>query len=414
MICAAAGLLQVSGCAGSKPVEPAPAASFSVSTEAGSVTQLWSRKMPGLISDLNVALDGNSLLVTTIPDPEKGFRQHLLSRLDSKGKTVWSLPLSAQVKSQSIADDGSLAVISNYSEEVMGIDAKGQVIWKAVAACKPTILTSLKKILCYHDDDAAPGVAFEVLGWDGKKLQTYPSKNDVLSLKVSQDQSHFVLGMTRGQLAYFDSAFKLVWQKKVGGEILDVSVSSGSNPEAAVLYNNRREGQRLAIFDSQGKLIGEGAPSSHVEQVEISPSGGEALVYGNGPKGQYLALFSAAGGSAEATAARKTPAALREKWRRGDAKSADYSSSMIATHDLAIIGFEDIAPNTRRSRLLAFDLQGGLKWSIPLVTEEGAYLYAQSFSPEKSFLGVGTDDGNLSAYQVTSKVPAQAAAEPRK
>jgi hypothetical protein len=378
------GLL--AGCASSKTP------GFDAATRPGEVQKLWSRKLSGLLTDLSVSRDGSRLLVSTIPDPDRdgGQRGNAVALWNNAGKKVWELPVESQTRAQALSGDGRLAVISNYREEVIGIGAEGQVLWKADGTCRPFVLDEPKRVLCYHDDDADPKVAFDVFDWKGKKLLSYPIANDVLALKLAEDARFFAVALTHGQVILFGAAdFRSDWQRHVPGEILDVAVSSGPAPQVAVLYHTAKQGQLVALFDRDGKLRGQGRPEAHVEQVEIAPSGNGVLVYGNGPKGQHLALL-----------ARDAKGKLAEAWHRADPRYADYSSSLIATQELTIIGFESVKPTERQSHLVAFDYDGKMKWNIPLVTEEGAYLYAQSYSPESSFLGVGTDDSVLSAYAV--------------
>ena len=186
--------------------------------------------------------------------------------------------------------------------------------------------------------------------------------------------------------------FTAAWQRQVPGEVVDVATRGGPSPSLAVLYSpsKGKGSRRAAIFDAQGNVIHAGSVEAQAEQIEFVGEQG-VFVYGNGIKGQYLALLEGDGKK------------LVERWRRGASRHADYSSQMIAASDLAIIGFEDSQPSTRHSHLLAFDRDGKLKFNIPLMTEDGAYLYAQAFSESRSFLGVGTDDSYLSGYRVSGE-----------
>src|SRR4051794_37113896 len=78
------------------------------------VKPLWSKKMSGFITDLDISRDGKRLLVGLIPDPEStGRSQHLVTALTIAGKTIWKLPLENQLREQTFSDDGMFAVISN-------------------------------------------------------------------------------------------------------------------------------------------------------------------------------------------------------------------------------------------------------------------------------------------------------------
>jgi len=363
-----------------------------MASSLGSVSRLWSKKMPGLITDLNVTPDGNTIVISTIPDPDQeseanGFQ---VSRVDSgNGNILWSYKSGAQIKAQGVASNGSLIVLSNYNEEIIGLDIDGKILWQTQGTCRPVILTPIQKIVCYHDDDAAPGTAFDVLDWSGKKLLSYPASSDILVLKSSSDEKRIAIGLTRGQVILFNEKLKVLWTKQVPGEILDLAVSSGDSPQVVVLFHSAKQGQKVSVFDVKGKTISTIPPSAHVEQIEMSPDGGSILLYGNSPKGQNLAFFNV-----------DPSQGLQEKWHWGSERYADYSSSLSVEQGVAWIGFEDVQEKERQSHLLGFDFQGQVKWDIPLETEVGAYLYAHSYSSEKSLLGVGTDDAVLTLFRV--------------
>jgi hypothetical protein len=65
-----------------------------------------------------------------------------------------------------------------------------------------------------------------------------------------------------------------------------------------------------------------------------------------------------------------------------------------------IIGFEEVSERTRHSHVLALDQKGTLHWDIPLISEDGAYLYSRGFSESPEMLVVGTDDGVISGYRL--------------
>jgi hypothetical protein len=177
--------------------------------------------------------------------------------------------------------------------------------------------------------------------------------------------------------------FTTVWQSKVKGEILDLAVADGAEPSVAVLSSD----QKLSLLGAHGKVLSQGLTESHSEQVELTPDGRAILTYGNSNTGQGMALYEGA-------------PALERKWRRGDARFADFSSSIIVAGRQVLMGFEDVAESTRHSHLLGFDFGGDLKTNIPLITEEGAYLYAQGLAEDAAILVVGTDDGSLAAYRL--------------
>lgn len=257
--------------------------------------------------------------------------------------------------------------------------------------CRAIPLDSQKKILCYHDDDARPGVAFDVFDWEGKNIFSFPVQGDVLSLKVSSDQTRILLGLTQGRviLLNVDDEFKKIWEAKLDGEIVDFAISESSpenKSERIVVLTTGKKGQWVHTLDHEGHLTRKVRTPAAWNQVEITPDGTRISGYGNGPGGQSLWML--------------TSEDLKQQWQRTDPRYADYSSTMTSFNDMTLIGFEEVSPKTRHSHLLAFNPNGEIRWNLPLITEEGAYLYTRAFSPSSSMLVVGTDDAVLSGYRI--------------
>ncbi|MBC7691029.1 MAG: PQQ-binding-like beta-propeller repeat protein [Methylotenera sp.] len=429
-------------------VTPPRAMPFEASSDPIEVKELWSRKLPGPLTDLSLSKDGNAILVASIPDQDTGEGRYQLTRFNRNGKEIWKVPLKSQIKSQAISADGTLAVTANYGGDLSGIDASGKTIWTAAASCKPILFNQARRILCQHDDDTVPDVAFEIFDWNGKKLSAFQSKQDLLTLKVSADETTAALAFTGGKVIVFEmvpgkngSDFKKVREFKVKGEILDVAIAAVAPASAGnaagvsgipgpvasaavksrkaekasdteeedeadraewqvgVLSHSLKQGQVISLFDSKGKLRATAEPGSHVEQLEMSSQGSELFVYGNSPKGQYLAVLLGLDRAASGKASSK-PVTLSQKWQRSDKRYADYSSSIVASDHQVMAGFEDVEPSTRNSHLVIFDLEGKMRANLELKTEEGAYLYSYAYSPENGVLAVGTDDSKLSVFSL--------------
>ncbi|MEK7692436.1 MAG: hypothetical protein AAB425_15580, partial [Bdellovibrionota bacterium] len=178
-------------------------------------------------------------------------------------------------------------------------------------------------------------------------------------------------------------------------EVIDLSVSNSENTRLAVLWRDtsvQPHVQRISIFsrDGGGTLIRQGIPLGPGQQIEILPGGEAAYVYSNTANGQFVTRFDA-------------DTARPNDWSRTDARYADYTSSMLLSRELAIIGVEDNAESTQRhTHILAFNRDGKIRWNLPFVTQEGAYLYSQAWSEKNSLLVLATDDGTVSAYKVES------------
>ena len=77
------------------------------------VKQAWFYKMPGLITDLNVAESDGSVLVALVPDPERPEKSinHYEARVYGRdGKVRWTHAFSAQIKNQAFCGDGGFAI----------------------------------------------------------------------------------------------------------------------------------------------------------------------------------------------------------------------------------------------------------------------------------------------------------------
>jgi hypothetical protein len=346
--------------------------------------------MPGAISEFSISNQGKAVLVATNPDPdiENTAHRYLLSRYSTQGKLEWKVPLATSVKGLDFSDDATLAVVATYDNEILAFSPSGKMLWKVEGICKPIILNEARKILCYHDDDAEPHTAFDVMDWSGKVLFSYPIKEDILALKVSSDQKHIVLALIHGQVSLIDFNFQSRWMRKVDGEVIDVSVSSAENPQVAVLYRSHGQ-QKISVFNSKGELLGSAAPSFLSTQVEISPLGQSVFYYGNSAKGQFLGQIN--------------PVTFQEDWKFGESFPTDYSGSIFVSAKRVFMGFEEVTPATRRSRLSAFEPNGSLKWSLILPANEGAYLYGHRVSIAHSLIAVATDDGKLNLYRMAEK-----------
>lgn len=396
MACPLAGLvagLIFSDCA-SSPSQVAVKSPIADPTDA---RRLWSSRLAGLITDLSVTRNGQGVLVATVPDAEResgqtGFHSTLLNR---EGKVLWDHLQNARVKSQSIAADASLAVFSTFNEKVSALDGSGKPAWETDAGCRPIVLTSRRVILCYHDDDATPGLAFEVLDWTGKRGVSRTVSGDVLALKVSQDERSIAVGATRGQVFGFDSDFQPVLKKKLPGEVVDLSVSSGTSPRIVVLSSRPAQGQRLTVLDWTGAVIAEARPAQQLEQVEMAPNGESFFAYGNGPRGQALMFYES---PVISTPSGQEPVPLQPKWTQRNPRHADFSSPLLTGERRVIVGIESLSGGFRETRIQSFDFEGKPLWTVPIGTEEGAYLFSHSLDDGGSFLVVGSDDSALTAF----------------
>src|SRR5689334_17778690 len=101
------------------------------SSSVPSASLLWSKKVPGSISGMSASEGAKAILVASSPDPdiEGSSNRYLLSWYNAKGHLVWQKKMDAPVREQDVASDGSLAVISNYSAELLVWNAQGKRLW---------------------------------------------------------------------------------------------------------------------------------------------------------------------------------------------------------------------------------------------------------------------------------------------
>ncbi|MEO5968630.1 MAG: PQQ-binding-like beta-propeller repeat protein [Bdellovibrionia bacterium] len=381
------------------------ASNNTLSSETGTTALLWSKQMSGAISDLSISKNGKAIVVATSPDSdiEGSAKHYLLSSYSSTGKLNWQLKQSSPVKEVAVSQDASFVVVSNYENQLFALNADGKTLWSVEGMCRPIISNSNKKIICYHDDDNDPKVAFDLYDWKGKKISSYGITKDVLALKLSADEKHLVLAQADGGVVFFSSDFIPLWHKTVSGEIVDIAVSSGPTPIVAVLYRNKSKPklEHVAILNSlgstqaqprldlKGKPKSEPAkllsPSVSCNQIELSAGGTTLFYYGNSPSGQFLGSLSVL--------------SSKELWKRGGSMPTEYNSSIHVGSTQVFMGFQENAAGERRSHVLSFNYEGEIKADIRLSLEQSAYLYSFKVAPEGDLLAVGTDDGKISVYR---------------
>lgn len=382
-------------------------------------TLLWTKKVPGAVSGLSASWGEKSstqfALVASSPDPDivGSSERHLLTLFNSRGRIQWQKTMKAPVKEQDISSDGSMVVISNYSDELRAWDSRGNALWTVEGVCRPQIFRYSKRILCYHDDDADPKVAFEILDWSGNKLGYYPIVGDVLALKLAKDEKSVVIGLTGGQIAYFKlkeggptGTIAPEWQKTLGGEIVDVAVSPGDAPLIGVSLKTQKNGYQIALFDQNGNP--QGLVSGSAIQIEFSKDGDNLYYYSNNKSGQAWGAYATIKGKLEAA------------WRHSVPNPSEYSSHLFVATDSLWLGFEsdsNIDPELKRNHLLEFTSDGKLATDLMIPADEEAHLYTYRIVKNKleenggagAFVGgaavVATDDSKVSVFKLPAITP---------
>lgn len=383
----------------------------------GSVSKLWQREMPGLVTDLNVSADAKRVLVTMIPDPEgliksrqdRWVREPVLAFLNEDGEVLWQKSLSSRPKWQSLSTDASFIAVSTYEGKLIALDPKGAILWEKENYCRPVILEHSKSVLCFRGDDAKPsGVAFDVYSAKGELIRTHKVSHELLEAYLSQDESRIVLGLANGLIQVLDAQdFQMRWEAKVSSDVVAVSAGSGAEGVVAVLnYQRDENGKHMAtvsIFKANGTPLDQVSTAGRFESLAISADSNSIVLYGNNPFGQ--ALVNLARNPASASVENQ-PTPFAEAWRQSSPRYSDYSSPLSVVDGGIIAGFEDPEQSdSKRSmaHLFSFGKDGKVEWTIPMVTEEGGYLFSYSKGAGKPVLVGVSDLGVLSAYRLESR-----------
>jgi hypothetical protein len=363
----------------------------------------WIRHLDGYITELNLSQSGNAVLVATLPDYDHsdGAKKNRLRYFDAQGHERWSQVMPTQVKSQALSRDGSLAIATTHEDQVLAFDSKGNKLWTAHATCMPFLIESRKEIVCYHDDDAEPLVAFDVFDWNGKLKRSFPIKNDILALKVSKDQQNIAIALTRGQVFLLGPDYEVRWNGNVAGEIVDIDVANGAAPQVAVLSaSGLGKIQKLTVF-SKAKAQSESDLEEQFNQISFAPDAKSVFAYGNRGSGQLIALFQSS--------------PVKPLWGHRIENNSHYTQTMfisgLAQPKLvqAILGVEKVRGGSRQSEVVGLDSSGKLLWRIPVTSslgaDEGAFLYAQSLAssvgPTVQKLAISTDDRKFGVFELS-------------
>ena len=383
---------------------------------------IWSKKMQGAISELAVSPQADVVIVATLPDSDSSSgKTPLLLRLGKNGQQHWQVRLKSPVREMDLSPDGSLLVVSHFDHQLQAYGSQGELLWNAPLSCKPIVLQSLKKILCYHDDHSDSQVAFDVLDWRGKKILSHPTRSEVVALKVAADQKQIGFVTAQGEVRVLNSEFQIIQSQQIEGEVIDVAVASSvplpaasppplsipqlllkttpqtgdqalSHPQAqdlsaqfAVLYRDLEKNLKVSVFNSSAQLIQTLAPSFKAQQLELSAQGSILYYYGNTSQGQWV-------GSSQAPF-------KKEDWKRGEKIPSDYIAPLHVGSDTVWMGYEKQVSNQRESRLLALNTGGDVSWDLSIPKASQAYIYTHH--PVFSLPGVlvATDDGKLSLFQ---------------
>lgn len=351
----------------------------------------WKKRAEGAITDLSIASKAGKILVATQPDPDiaGSFPKTAISLWDLSGRRLWRTRLNMGTKGVAIAPDASWVVASNYSDEIQAWNAKGAKKWEALGTCRPSILRARQELICYHDDDAEPYLAFEGFDVkDGTKRYQLPIQEDILALKISPNQESLGVALAGGHLrvlGWGPQGPVMRWQGRAAGEISDLDISDSGQVVAIVAQT------RVQTWKADGGPESDWALPARATQIGISPDGSHVAIYGNAVPGQRLGVF-----------ARKSDGTgFALAWARGTDFAAEYHSVLQVFADHLVLGVENRENNDRTPHLIAWNWDGALQWDIQPHTETiGAYLYTRAYAGDNKSVVLGSDDGWMHAYRI--------------
>lgn len=391
---------------------PEPTFGFETAEQQGSVSKIWGYRLPGLATDLNLSEDGQRILISMVPDPEheyhENIRQPALALLNEHGKTMWRLPQTQRIKWQSISNSGQLMVITTMDGKLQAISGEGKTLWTRDNYCRPIILNRPSRILCYRSDDAKPShVGFEIYDFKGNKLQTFQVSPELLELSISSDEKYAVLALAGGKVVLVELSRALeIWRADLPGQAAAVSVSSNAldgNVFAAAVFHQRNGSGRHSPYVGilvDGRIVQSLEVPGQFDQIAMNSGGERIILYGNNPRGQTLVHVKCE----ELPSSDHAHFKLTETWRKHSPLYSDYSSQLFIASGRIIAGFEDSSLHAESGRavvhLFGFDQQGKVEWSVPLVGEEGGYLFSYSKNPANPRLIAISDIGEISAYRL--------------
>jgi len=363
-------------------------------------------KMAGFITDMAISDNGTRILAAVVPDKEdpQSTKGPYLLYLEAKtGKILWYFPLDAQIRTLALSNNGNFAVFSAHNDTLVALNGKGDELWSIEATCHPILLNQTNKILCYHDEDAAPRIAFDLYDWKSKLHSSFPISTDILALKVSDDERNTVMGLTGGHVVLAGPNFKARWKKVLVGEVVDLAVSNGKKPRTAVILNppppktpapHDKNLQKLVLLNPKGKILAQADLGARMRQLEFSPDGTGLVAYGNTDHGQYISYYQLKGGRIE------------ERWQHSEEKHAEFSSYLtVGRKDVAAcldpleIGNADSKASSPH-HFLVFDPFGNRRWDISVPANNGAAIATYAYSEQTRTAAIALDDGTLIAYQL--------------
>lgn len=357
------------------PVDSSWNRQFAKSNQPIAVERTWTKKLQNTVTDLQVAGAPVIVLGSSLPGELYAWNEN--------GDELMHRSFDLPIKTTALDPEGAFWIAQDYRGDWSFGKISGELLWKKKLRGSPKFLKTRKHIVQFHDDEPFPKLGFEVLNYEGKTIKSWPVQSDPLSLRFSADEKWMVLSQVGGKVQVFNDQYHLVHQYSVDGEILDILCTAGDKSLVYVLAMSRKKGQQVYVFkQDQAPKVWDLA--IHAEQMEILSGGDRIALYGNGPKGQALALYS--------------PLLGELNWQRVHPHYAEYTLPIRTTEDSIFVGYEEWEREAQFSNLYILDLEGKLRAEVPLKNERGSFLY--TLDVKNNYLAVSTDDNQIQLIRV--------------
>ncbi|MBN23168.1 MAG: hypothetical protein CL678_17920 [Bdellovibrionaceae bacterium] len=359
--------------------------------------------LPGRLTDLKISSSGQRMLAATVPDfPGNGenISKPHLQLLNSNGKVLWSFPLKARVRDLGLSFEGKLNVISTYEDKLIAYDQQGKEKWTYPGMCYPYVQTLNERVICYYDDDSRPRTAFVALSFDGKKILEYPTSADVLTFDISRDERWILMGLDGGKVQLLSPELKSLWTRSLGGQPMSVTLSNSAEPKIAVLYLDSHQSKKVSVFSLTGELLQDAGVPFSISKIVFSSTSESLLFYGNSKRGQEI-LSAALFHLNEMKNFDENPRWVFD-WSYQDTAQAHYSSRIQVLDQSIVLGFEGVSnrgEKARRFQLFSFRSNGKVKWTFPVQSMQGYYLFdAHQKQDDETILYISGDHGKIFKY----------------
>ena len=369
-----------------------------------------------------VAFDASpaGIIIATEPNSDvveggSGSSVRQIRFLDWDGKIRWSYSSQARIRDLSLSSDGRLTAIATHAGEIIELDDQGKKLWSFAKTCAPIVLNPQSKVakqgdpspmggqvLCYHNDDPEPQIAFDVIGNEGQHLLSYPIPGDILALRPGGNMHLWALGLTAGIVQIVGASWVAEDRFALSEEILDVALgdqidTQGRTVLAVLSTEIQPKGSKelspprvfLNTYRTHpAKLLQRLELPFRATELQITPNGQTFYYAANGPLRQMLGGGPTMGNGAH--------------WQITGAPASAYSVPIQRVEDRIYWATEDITSRTRLSRIRSYRPDGLMQseFTLPRSIEATTYqfrVFERSLGTD-SIVAI-TDDGLIHVFE---------------